>query len=98
MASAIAALASSARVGLFGAVGVGDLDVVGLVPGHHLVARDAVGHGVHDRPLRRRGLPAALGLLGGQFDDAGPAEVHLQPAVVDEDPRPDDLARLARCP
>ena len=29
-----------------------------------------------------------------QLDDAGAAEVHLQLAVLDEDPRPDDLAGL----
>ena len=62
-ASAIAALASMRAVGFVGAVGVGHLDVVRLVPGHHLVARHAVGHGVHDRPLRRRGVPAALGFV-----------------------------------
>ncbi len=31
-------------------------------------------------------LPAALGFLARQLDDAGPAEVHLQPAVLDVDP------------
>ncbi len=39
-------------------------------------------------------LPAALGLLRRQLDDAGPAEVHLELALLDEDPRPDDFARL----
>lgn len=39
---------------------VGDLDVVDFVACHHLIVRDAVGHGGHDRPLHRSLLPAAL--------------------------------------
>src|SRR4051812_49816402 len=69
--------------------------MVGLVAGHHLVAADTVGDGVHDGPLGRGRVPAALGFLGGQFDDAGAAEVHAELAVVDEDAGPDDLARFA---
>ena len=40
---------------------VDDLDVVALVARHHLIARDALQHGVHDRPLRRGELPALVG-------------------------------------
>ena len=51
-----------------GVGGVGDLDVVGLVAGHHLVARDALQDCVHDRPLRRgqvAGAPASRRRAGG---------------------------------
>ena len=67
MACGHGGLGQQGCVGLLGALGVGHLDVVGLVPGHELVAGDAVGHGVHDRPLRGGRLPAALGLLRGQL-------------------------------
>ena len=52
---------------------VGHLDVVALVTSHHLVARDAVGHRVHDRPLRRCGFPASLCLAIGELDNFGAA-------------------------
>ena len=42
---------------------INDLDVIGFVPRHHLVARDAVENGVHDRPLRRGFTPAPFGFL-----------------------------------
>jgi hypothetical protein len=57
-------------VGFVGTVGVGDLDVVGLVAGHHLIAGDAVGDGVHDRPLRRGGVASGAAVSSfGQLDD-----------------------------
>ena len=80
------------EVGFGGGVGVGDLDVVGLVAGHHLIAGNAVGDGVHDGPLGGRLLPAALGLGGGQGDDGGAAEVHLEFTSVDVNAAPDDFA------
>ena len=42
---------------------VNHLDVIGLVPGHHLIAGNAIEYGVHDGPLRRGFAPAALGFL-----------------------------------
>ena len=69
--------------------------MVRLVPGHHLVAGDAVGDRVHDRPLRRRDLPAALRFFVRQLDHLAAAEVRFQRAVLDEDAAPDDLAGLA---
>src|ERR1700720_271657 len=51
-----------------GSVGrIGHLDVVGFVTGHHLIARDAVSHGVHDGPLRSGDLPSSLGLFTRQI-------------------------------
>jgi predicted nucleotidyltransferase len=41
-------------------VGVGDLDVVAFVTGHHLVASHAVDNGVRDGPLASGGLPAEV--------------------------------------
>src|SRR5690242_11765130 len=60
-----------------GAVGIRDLDVIGFVAGHHLVARDAVGDGVHDRPLRGGCIPAALRFGHRKLYHAGAAKVHL---------------------
>src|SRR6266550_95776 len=54
--------------------------------------RDAIGDGVHDRPLRRGEIPAALCFASRQFNDARSAEVHVEFSVGDEDARPDDLA------
>ncbi len=50
---------------------------------------------MHDRPLGRGRLPAPLGLGGRQVDDRASAEVGMEPAVHEEDPAPDDLARSA---
>jgi len=66
--------------------------VVGLVPRHHLVARDAVEHSVHHGPLRRGDAPAPLRLLGGSSmarRAPGPPSARLH-----EDPAPNHLARL----
>src|SRR5712692_5180209 len=68
--------------------------MVGFVTGHHLVAGDAVEHGVHDRPLRRGFAPAAFGFLARQFHDSGDAKVAMQSAAHDEDAAPDDVARF----
>ena len=43
--------------GLLFAGGIDDLDVIGFVPGHHLVAADAFEHGMHDGPLGRALAP-----------------------------------------
>ena len=44
--------------------------MVGLVLGHHLVAGHAVGHRVHDRPLRRGRIPPPLRFLQRRWDVA----------------------------
>ena len=48
---------------------VDDLDVIGFVAGHHLVAADAIEHCMHDRPLRSRFAPAPFGFLLREADD-----------------------------
>jgi hypothetical protein len=53
-------------IGGVGVRGVGDVDVVGFVPGHELVAGDAAQDGVHDGPGRRGGLGSPLALVGWQ--------------------------------
>ena len=60
---------AAGAVGLLGVGRIDDLDVVRLVARHHLVARDAVEHGVHDGPLRGGLAPAAFGLLLRQLHD-----------------------------
>src|ERR1039458_10224334 len=70
------------------------LDATGLVACHHLVTRDAVEDGVHNGPLRCRFPPAPLGLLLGQADDLGDAQVAVQLAVHDEHAAPDDVPGL----
>ena len=86
-------------VGPRGVLRVGHVHVVGLVAGHHLIAGHAVGHRVHDRPLLRRRLEPAAGLLGGQRHDFRAADVHAElvrcAPAIDPDPAPDDLARPA---
>ena len=92
-------LRQRAAVGGRGVLRVGHLDVVGLVTRHHLVARDAIRHRVHDRPLRRGGIEAAPGFGCGQRHDLRAADVHpetlVPPVAVDPDAAPDDLARPA---
>ena len=39
------------------------VDVVGAMAPHELVAADAMEHGMHDGPVARGGIPAPLGLL-----------------------------------
>ena len=43
--------------------GIDDLDMIGLMSGHHLVPGNAIEHGMHDRPLRGRFAPAPLRFL-----------------------------------
>ena len=82
------------EIGFAGGVGVHDLDMVRLVAGHHLVAGHAVSDRMHDRPLDGGLLPAAFGFGGGERDDLGSAQIHLEATVLDEDAAPDNLARL----
>ncbi len=82
-------------VGLFFVGAIDDLNVVGFVAGHHLVASDAFEHGVHDGPLRCGFLPAAIGFGFGQFHDFGDADVGLEFAIHDENAAPDDVAGFA---
>jgi hypothetical protein len=76
---------------LFFGRGVDDLDVIGFVAGHHLVAANAIKHGVHDRPLRSGLAPAAFGFFLREADNFGDAEVAMQFAVHDEYAAPDDV-------
>ena len=46
--------------------GVSDLDMVGLVAGHHLIAGDSGQDGVEDWPLRCGEIPAFPGFRVGQ--------------------------------
>jgi len=71
-------LGGERAISLLGGVGVGDVDVVCGMARHELVARDAVQQDVHDGPLRRDRLQAALGLLGGKLDGGGAADVCVE--------------------
>src|ERR1044071_856020 len=79
-------------VGLFLVWGIDDLDVVGFVPRHHLIAADAFKNRVHDGPLRSGFAPAPLGFFLGKFDDLGDTQISMQPAIHDEDAAPNDMA------
>ena len=57
---------------------INHLDVIGLVPRHHLVADDALEHRVHDRPLRRGFAPAPFRFSCGQFDHFAPRQIAMQ--------------------
>src|SRR4029077_5050316 len=72
---------AAAAVGLFAVGRIDDLDVVGLVPSHHLVAADAVEDRVHDRPLRSSLAPPTLGFFLRQLYHLGNAKVAMKPAV-----------------
>src|SRR5947209_325723 len=69
--------------------------MVGFMASHHLIARDAVRDGVHDRPLRGCRAPAALGFFKGEMDRFAAADVHVELIVLDEDAAPDDFAGFA---
>ena len=69
--------------------------MIGFVPRHHLVAGDAVHHGMHDGPLRRGNPPAPLGLFARQFHHLGAADIRLQRAAIYENAAPYDLTRFA---
>ena len=75
--------------------GVCDLDVVGFVASHHLVAGDAIGDGVHNGPLRGGGLPAAVGFALWKFYDATATNIHVQFVILNKDAAPDDFAGFA---
>ena len=75
LALAVAVAAVVEPVRLVGAVCVRDLDVIALVASHHLVARHTVRHRVHDGPLRRGVVPAALGFFQRKLDHASTSEI-----------------------
>jgi hypothetical protein len=77
-----------------GSVRIGHLNMVGFVPGHHLVTRYPVGHCVHDRPLRTGLAPAPLRFLPRQLYHLGTAEIHLEPPLLKKDSAPDNFARF----
>ena len=81
-------------VGGLGVGGIDALDVIGLMLGHHLIARDAVGDGVHDGPLLGGGFPASVGFFAWKFDDFGAAQIHVQRTASHVDAGPDDFAGL----
>ena len=72
-------------IGALCVAGIDALDVIGFVLGHHLIAADAVGDGVHDGPLPGGRLPAAFGFFARQRDDFGAAQVHVQRAFCNID-------------
>ncbi len=65
------------------------------MPGHKLIAGDAVQQGMHDRPLRGDRLQPARGLLRGQFDRGGPAQVDMQRTAFHKNPAPYHVSGLA---
>ena len=75
-------------------VSVGNLNVVSLMPRHQLVTAHTAENRMHDRPLRRGGLPTPLGFLGGQIDRSGASDVYVQTPLSDKDARPNDFAGL----
>jgi len=83
-----------AFIGGLSVLGVGDLDVVGLVLGHELVAGDAVGDSVHDGPFFGGGFKAAAGFFFGEFEGGAASDVHVELFVLDVDAGPDDFAGL----
>ncbi len=75
--------------------GVGDVDVIGAVAGHELVAGDAGEDGMDDGPLVGGLVPAAFGLLRRQRNRGAEAEVAVKGSVFDEDAAPDEAAGFA---
>ena len=78
-------MTSSDRPARVRIMGVGDLDVVGAVLCHELVTGNAVGDGVHDRPLRRGELPAALRFFLRKFHRRPAADVHVKRFILHVD-------------
>src|ERR1043166_636272 len=73
---------------------IDNLDVIGFVARHHLIAGNAIEHGVHDGPLGRGFSPAMLRFLVRKFDDLRDAEIAVQFAVHHKDSAPYDVAGL----
>ena len=82
-------------IGGFRGSGVSDLDMIGFVSAHHLIAIDSVEYRVHDGPLWRGRIPTALGFLQWQLYGLCPSQIHFQPVRFHEDATPDDFARFA---
>ena len=85
------------EVGVLGGFRVGDLDVVGGVPRHHLVARDPVGDRVHDGPFGRRLLPAAFGFPARQAHDLGATEIVAREDINETTKRPLEAEKWGGC-
>jgi len=84
---------ATGTVGLFLVGRVNNLDVVGLMSRHHLVARNALQDSVHDRPLGRGLTPPTLGLLGWELHHLGYAQITVKLSIHDKHPAPDDGPR-----
>jgi hypothetical protein len=82
-------------VGAGGVWGICDVDMVGAVAAHELVAGDAVEDGMDDGPLVGGRTPAAFGFIRGKAHDGAETEVNLKCTGLYEHAAPDDLARLA---
>ena len=78
---------------------VGELAVTGLVAGHHLITRDAVGDCMGDPPLLGYRFESSPRLLLSQLYHRRPDDVHaellLRLQFVDPDSALEDLFRLA---
>src|SRR6266404_4569337 len=57
---------------------INDLDVIRLMPRHHLVASDAVEDRVHNRPLRRGFAPPPLRFFRRELHNFRNSEVAMQ--------------------
>src|SRR5690242_12141670 len=71
---------------------VGNIHMVGPVPGHEGVARDSIEDRADHRPLARRLAPAAHRLFMRQLDHRSESEIDMQRVALDEDAAPDNLA------
>src|ERR1019366_3398987 len=62
---------------------------------HKLIPTDAAQNCVHERPLWCSDRPSSFGFRRRKSNGPGPPDVTVQFAVLNENPAPDDLARLA---
>src|SRR2546423_4126766 len=69
---------------LFRVRSIDDLDVIGFVASHHLVAGDPIENRVHDGPLWRRFAPAPFGFALRQLHHLGNAEIAVDLSLHDE--------------
>src|ERR1700743_3065220 len=88
-------LGGKSKVGAVFCRSVWNLNVIGFVPAHHLIACYTAKHGMHDWPLPSGHLPAPLGLLVGQRNCPSAPKIGLQTVVLDIDAAPYDWSRFA---
>src|SRR5258706_1224238 len=73
---------------------INNLNMIGFVARHHLIARHTLDDRMHDRPLRRGFAPASFGFFFRKSYYPADSEIAVQSSIHHENPAPDNMPRF----